>query len=746
MMQDASTPIQNPKNLPTRYDAKLKVMGKATYAAEFNPPDTLHAFIIQSTIAKGTILSVDTSAAERASGVVKILTPFNAPKLPVPKPQPPATRYTSLLQKPEVSYNGEPIGLVIAKTLAEAQHAASLVKYKYQPAKAEFHFEKRLDQARLPKRSNEPPKEDHGDKDKAWQEATTVLEQTYSTPIQNHNPMEPHATVAMWEGEKLTVYDATQYISGDRQTLAKTFALPMENVHVICPFVGGGFGSKGSTWSHVPLAAMASKVVGKPVKLVLDRQQMFWPVGHRPRTVQKIKLGVNSEGKFVAIEHNVIMSTARVEDFVEASAKQTNMLYECRNISVAHKLVDMDIGVGTFQRAPGEASGTPALESAVDELAHKLNIDPVEFRLRNYAEKDPGSGKPFTDKHLRDCYTQAAERFGWSKRKPAPGSVKEGDKLIGYGVATATYPANRSAAQAVLKLMPDGKIEVGSGTQDLGTGMYTVMEQTVAEELGIDRSRIDVKLGDSKLPKAPVSGGSQSTASVGPAVKAACAQLKLKLAAFAVEDAASPHHRAQTGDLDIKDGYLVSRKSSAREPISDLAHRKGMIETEGEAEPTEDVKRGMSAHSWGAVFAEVEVDKHTGMVRVRRVTGTYDIGRLVNKTTGLNQLQGGIVWGIGTALHEVAEVDNTYGRIANENLGEYHVPTNRDVPEIDVTALDIPDTKFSPQGARGIGEIGITGVAAAIANAVFNATGKRIRSFPITPDKVLQTKPETMSV
>ena len=741
-MGQESAPVVR-KDLPERYDGRLKVMGKATYAAEFPFKEILHAVIVQSTVATGTIASVDTRAAENASGVVKVLTPFNAPKLPMPKPQPPATRSTSLLQTTDVHYNGEPIGVVVAKTLAEAQHAANLIKYKYKPGTAQLDFMGHLDTARLPKRAgNAPAKQDHGEKDRAWAKATTVLEETYSTPLQNHNPMEPHATIAEWEGEKLTVHDATQYISGVRQSLAKTFALPLDNIHVIDPYVGGGFGSKGSMWSHVALCAMASKVVGKPVKLVLDRQQMFGPVGQRPRTLQKIKLGVDGSGKFVGIQHDVLMSTSKMEDFVEPSAKQTTMLYQCDNISISHKLVEMDIGVGTFQRAPGEATGTAALESAIDELCYKLKVDPVQFRLTNYAEMDPGEQKPFTSKHLRECYQQAGERFGWSKRNPEPRSMKEsgrdGEKLIGWGVATATYGANRSSAQAVIRLMPNGRIFIGSGTQDLGTGMYTVMAQTVAEELGVDWKQVDVKLGDSTLPKAPVSGGSQSTASVGPAVKEACNQLKLKLAAAAVLDAASPLHGAETGDLDIQNGALVSKKnSSKRETLASIASRGGQpIEAMGSGEPGEDAK-SQSSHSWGAVFAEVEVDEAVKTVKVRRIVATYDIGRLMNRKTGMNQLQGGLVWGIGTALLEATELDKHHGRAVNENLGEYHVPVNRDVPEIDVTVLDIPDSKFSPQGARGIGEIGITGISGAIANAIFHATGKRVRDFPITVDKLM---------
>jgi xanthine dehydrogenase YagR molybdenum-binding subunit len=738
MGQDTTTPVQR-KDLPHRYDGRLKVMGKAKYAAEFPVQDMLYAVVIQSTIPTGTITSVDTRAAERASGVVKVLTYANAPKLPQPKVQPPAVRATSLLQTPDVHYNGEPIGLVIAKSLPEAQYAATLVKYKYNAKTPQLEFMGQLSAARPPKRGgNSPAKEDHGEKDRAWAKAVTVLEETYSTPIQNHNPMEPHATIAQWDGEKLTVHDATQYVSGTRQALARTFALPLDNVHVIDPYVGGGFGSKGSSWSHVSLAAMASKVVDKPVKLVLDRTQMFGPVGARPRTLQKIKLGVDGDGRFVGIQHDVIVSTGRMEDFVEPSAKQTTMLYACDNISISHKLVEMDIGSGTFQRAPGEATGTAALESALDELAYKLKIDPVELRLRNYAEKDPGEQKPFSSKHLRECYTQAGERFGWSKRNPEPRSMKEGRKLIGWGMGTATYGANRSSAQAIIRLMPGGRIFIGSGTQDLGTGMYTVMAQTVVEELGVDWKDVDAHLGDSTLPKAPVSGGSQSTASVGPAVKDACDQLKLKLAAMAVADAVSPMHGLETGDLDVKNGMLVSKKDPSKHvPLTNLIASGGQpVEAMGSAEPGEDAK-AMSTHSWGAVFAEVEVDETLHTVKVRRVVATYDIGRIMNRKTGINQLHGGIVWGIGTALLESTELDPNHGRTVNENLAEYHVPVNRDVPMLDVTVLDIPDTKFSPQGARGIGEIGITGVAGAIANAIYHATGKRVREFPITMDKIM---------
>ncbi len=738
MGQQEEKPVGDGKQLPYRYEGRLKVTGKATYAAEFKTDGVLYAWLILSSIPAGEIESMDTAAAERASGVVKILTPFNAPKLPGVKTQPPATRKLSLLQDRTVFYNGEPIGVVVGKTLDEARWAATLIKVQYRPTPAKLSFDKRLDQKRPPKEASQPPKEDHGEESAAWAKATTVLDAVYSTPLQNHNPLEPHATIAQWEGEKLTVWDATQYVSGVRQSLAKHFALPLDNVRCIDPYVGGGFGSKGSMWSHVVLAAMAAKVTGAPVKLVLDRTQMFGPVGGRPATTQHIKLGTDSTGKLVAMRHTVIEPASVMEDFIEPSAQQTTMLYECKQIAIDTSLVDMNIGVQTFMRAPGESTGTAALETAMDELAIKLNMDPLEFRLMNYAEKDPGEQKEFSSKHLRAAYSDAAERFGWSKRTSA-GKITEGNKLVGYGMATATYPANRSSAQANIKLMPDGRVQIASGTQDLGTGTYTIMAQTVMQETGVRWEMIDAKLGDSALPKAPVSGGSQSAASVLPAVKDACAQLQFKLASLAVDDPQSVFHGLQNDDVVLKNGMLTSKSQPEKTEslAASVARNKGQaIQESGSAEPSQEAERALSTHSWGAVFAEVAVDKTTWMVEVRRVVATYDIGLLLNERTGKNQLEGGIVWGISLALEEGSHLDNVYGRVVNNNLAEYHVPVNADVQKIEVNVVGVPDLRFSPQGARGIGEIGITGIAAAINNAVFNATGKRVRSFPITPDKL----------
>jgi xanthine dehydrogenase YagR molybdenum-binding subunit len=737
-----------PKPMPQldhRYEGIGKVTGKIKYAGEFSAPfnksDLLYAYVVQSTIPAGTIVSIDTKEAAKLPGVELILTPFNAPKLNPGPPQPPARRNLSILQDAQVHYNGQPIAVVVASTLDEARFAARQLKIKYAPTPAKVNFMDHLDEARWPKNPGKDPADNHrGNVAEGFSQASVTVEETYITPIQNHNPMEPHATIAWWEGEKLNVYDATQYITGDKMSIAKTLNTPLDYVHLMDPVVGGGFGSKGSMWSHVPLCAMAAKVTGKPVKLVLDRDQMFGPVGARPSTINKIKIGATSDGKITAMQHDVLMNASTMEDFVEHAEGVTKLLYESKNNSVTTKVVEVNLGVSTFMRAPGEAPGTAVLEIAMDELAEKLKIDPVQLRLINYAENDPSEDKPWTGKHLREAYTQAAERFGWSKRNPTPGQVVEGNSLIGYGMATATYPANRSAASAIVRMLPGGKAFVGSGTQDLGTGTYTIMAQTAAQGLALDPTLVEVKLGDSTLPKAPVSGGSQSAASVLPAIQDAAQQLVLKLADLAVNDPQSPLHGLRTLDVEAKNGGLVSKQNPAlSDTYANLLNRNGNkpIEATGSAQPGED-KSATSAHSWGAVFAEVAVDRDTHMVKVRRLVATYDIGTLLNEKTGLNQLMGGLVWSISFATHEEAHIDPIYGRTVNENLAEYHVPVNADAGIIDVSVLNIPDMKVAPTGARGIGEIGNTGGAAAIANAIYNATGKRIRHYPITPDKLMQ--------
>jgi xanthine dehydrogenase YagR molybdenum-binding subunit len=456
--------------------------------------------------------------------------------------------------------------------------------------------------------------------------------------------------------------------------------------------------------------------------------------------VNKIKLAADAQGKLLTISHDALMNASVMEDFVETSVSVSRNLYASAANSTSVAVVECNYGVSTFMRAPGESTGTAVLELAMDELAHKLKMDPVQLRLANYAERDMSVDKPWSSKHLKEAYSQAAEKFGWeAKWQTTPGSVREGNKMIGYGMATATYPANRSAAMAVVRALPNGRVFVGSGTQDLGTGTYTIMAQTVAQSLGMDPTMVEVKLGDSTLPKAPVSGGSQSAASVTPAIDDACKQLALKLVQMAVNDAQSPLHGMQAEDVEFKAGKLQAKMDASKgEMATAVMARAGgkPVEAMGSAEKSEDAT-SMTSQSWGAVFAEVAVDKDTRMVEVRRVVATYDIGVLINDKTGINQLEGGIVWGVGFALTEAAVIDKTYGRTVNENLAEYHVPVNADIGELDVSVVGIPDTKFNPLGSRGIGEIGITGAMAAVGNAIFHATGKRVREYPMTPDKIM---------
>ena len=724
-----------------RVDGRAKVTGAAKYAAEFEQPNLAHAVLVTSTVANGKIVRIDTTAADKASGVVAIMTPANAPKLPKNGQagvNPPAGRVLQLLQDASVNYNNQPIAVVVADSLNEALFAASLVKVRYQQNPPKLDFKGGFAQAHSGK-NKVPAMLSEGNVPSGFENAEVKIDQVYTTPMENHNPMEPHATTAAWDGEMLTLHDSTQYIFGVKQTVAKTLGIPEANVRVICPFTGGGFGSKGSTWSHVVLAAMAAKVAKRPVRLALQRSQMFGPVGGRPETWQHITLGAKRDGTLTAIRHDCYSHTSVIEDFVEPSSAATRMLYEAPVITTSQKLVPLTVGTPTFQRAPGEATGTFALEVAMDELAYELKMDPIELRLKNYAENDPTSHKPFSGKHLRECYKQGAERFGWSRRTMATRAHPEGTELIGYGMATATYPANRSSAQAEVQFEPNGRVSVISGTQDLGTGTYTIMAQVAAATLGMPIELMDAKLGDTNQPKGPVSGGSQSAASVCPAVQAAAQQAVLKLSTLEIGNSASPFHGAQTADLEFKGGKLF-RKSAPSQGVAftEILARNGNqpVGEIASAEASESTEE-FAQHSWGAVFAEVSVDQTLGTVKLRRVTAVYDVGTLLNKKTGHSQLIGGIVWATGLVLEEQTHIDEKTGRPVNNNLAEYHVPVNLDIGEIDVSALGIPDKNFEPLGGRGIGEIGITGAAAAIANAIYHATGKRIREAPITPDKLM---------
>jgi xanthine dehydrogenase YagR molybdenum-binding subunit len=702
-----------------RVDGRLKVTGVARYSAEWPIQGVLYGAIVQSTIARGSITSMDTTAASKAPGVVTVLTPDNAPRLPQgghAGVSPPAGRVLSLLQTREVRYNGEPIALVLAESFEEASYAASLVRASYQVERAAIDMERELPSAQPYTQKilgQFEPASHRGNTADALQHAEITIDATYTTPLETHNAMEPHATIAQWEGDRLTLYDATQYVYGVKRFVAKTLGMPDDRVRVVSKFVGGAFGSKGSAWSHVVLAAMAARHVGRPVKIVLTRRQMFGPVGARPYTVQHLVVGAQKDGTITAIIQNVASSTSVFEDWVESSTLQTRMLYAVPNVDTSQRLVRLNLGTPTFNRGPGESSGTFGLESTLDELAERLHMDPIDLRLKNYAETDPENGHPFSSKSLRECYARAAERFGWNRRTPAPRSMRDGDVLVGWGMSTATYPAKRQPASALARLTADGTIVVQAATHELGTGTYTSMSQLAADGLGVPVERITFELGDTNFPENPISAGSMTAASTGPAVHAAALDLRARIESLG--------GRAD----DVESCRRIVAESDGRE-----------IEGRASTRPGEE-QRKYSMHSFGAVFAEARVDADLGEIRIPRIVAAYGVGRVLNEKTARSQLSGGIVYGLAMALHEQTAIDPHTGRYLNADLSEYLVPVNRDVASIDILFVEERDPYVDPIGVKGIGEIGTTGVAAAIANAVHHATGVRVRDLPITLDKVL---------
>ncbi|HEY5060164.1 MAG TPA: xanthine dehydrogenase family protein molybdopterin-binding subunit [Gemmatimonadaceae bacterium] len=700
-----------------RVDGRLKVTGGARYAAEYPLPNMAHAVIVTSTIAKGHVKHVDTQAAESAPGVLAVLTTQNAERLPgVGGGQAAAMRVPTLLQDDEVHYNGQPIGVVVADTFEHAMAGAQMVTVQYAEEKPV------LDINTAPKNPPDSVKplggarsSKQGDVDAGLAQAAVRIDHTYTTPIENHNPMEVHSTIAAWQGDSLTLYESTQGIFSVRGSVAKNFGMTPDQVKVVSYFTGGGFGSKGGPWSHETLAAMAARRVNRPVKLVLTRRQMFGPVGGRPHTIQRVTLGAGRDGMLTAIRHTSTSNTSTLENWVEPATSQTRMLYASPNIETEYDLVRLNVGSPTFMRAPGESSGTFALESAMDELAYELKMDPVALRLKNYADRDPESGKPWSSKSLRECYAMAADKFGWSKRSPEPRSMRDGRWLVGWGMATATYPARRQAAGTSARLMPDGVVDVRAGSQEIGCGTYTVMSQIAADALGVPVDRIRFELGSTEMPENPASTGSVTAASTGSAVNEALVALKAKIEQLAP-------------------GGLASNT------VADIIARNGgqPLEVTINSRPGQEQQQ-YSMHSFGAVFTEVRVDPDLAVVRVPRIVTAHGVGRVLNEKTARSQIQGGVTWGIGMALLEETHIDPRSGRYLNADLAEYHVPVNADVGTIDVHFVEEHDPYVNPIGVKGAGEIGITGVAASIANAVFHATGKRIRDLPVRLERVMST-------
>ncbi|MEO6872141.1 MAG: xanthine dehydrogenase family protein molybdopterin-binding subunit [Chthoniobacterales bacterium] len=749
MTKSKETNILGPAR--NRVDGPLKVTGKAKYAVEFEIPNLVHAWPVVSNLAKGTITAMDTKAAESAPGVLKVLTHQNAPQPKKAEGGGGKARTEGIrieernpLSDDKIHYAGQYVALVVAQTLEQAQYAASLVGVNYAPEEPLLTMKAAEHKAKKPEENQgsdvQPSK---GDVDEIFRKSDLIqIRQTYATPTETHNPIELHGTIAAWDGDnKLTVWDSTQFVKGVQSILARTYGLDLENVRVIDPFVGGAFGSKGPVWPHELLATMAAKVVGQPVKFYVPRKEMFTCTGHRTPTSQTITLAATKDGKLQAMRHVSETLTSTVGDWVEAcGARSTAVMYASPNIKVEEYVYSVNRSTPNFMRAPGECPGTTALEMALDELAVALKMDPVQLRLTNYAENHPIKEKPFSAKHLKEAYSLGAEKFGWSKRNPQPASMKDGHLLVGWGMATATYPAHKMKAVAKVILQADGSATVQCATHDLGTGAYTAFTQISSEQLGVRFEKVNFELGRSDYPFGPVAGGSNSTATVGTAIHQVAGLLHQALADLAVKDAKSPLHGLSPNDIAMTEPGRIGLKNdkSKSDSYTDILQRAGKesLVVEGKM-PESDEKQKQVFQSWGAHFVEVKIDPLLPLVQVTRVVSVIDCGRVVTYKPARSQIIGGVVMGIGMALTEATEYDPKTGLPANANLAEYHVPTNADIPHIEVEFVGEPDFDFNPIGARGIGEIGITGIAAAVANAVFHATGRRVRDLPITPDKLI---------
>jgi xanthine dehydrogenase YagR molybdenum-binding subunit len=729
---DVISPVGQP--LP-RVDGVLKVRGKARFAAEVPFRNLAYAALTCSTIAKGRVTSIETSEAQAAPGVLLVLTHENAPKLgdTTMFPQGAAASSLNPLRDASVHWNGQPLALVLAETQEQADHAARLVRIQYEEQPASLSLS--LDKAKAPKNIlGEPATVAIGDAEAALAASNVRVDRVYRTPRENHSAIELHAITCGWEGDSLTVHDTTQMVHLTQATLAKVFGLPAEKVRVLSPFVGGGFGNK-MVWDHYIFAIAAAKMAGRPVRMVLSREGVFRVTGGRTLTEQRVALGANADGTLKALIHTGVAGMTSHNNCPEQFTFPAKHLYAAETFLLSQKIVELNMVANTFMRAPGESIGTFALESAIDELAYELKMDPIELRARIEPQKDPTSGLPFSERSIVEAYRRGAERFGWSKRNPVPRSQREGEWLIGYGVATATYPYYRMpGGVARIRLTADGHALVQMGSHEMGMGTATAQAQLAAELLGLPVDCVRFEYGDSSLPRGTVAGGSSQTATIAAAVSAARDKLigqLLPLAGLALAGLGSK-------DVELRNQGLAARNDASRfESYASIFARAGKDEIECEApgpEPSESKK--FSMHSYGAQFCEVHVNEVTGETRVARWLGSFDTGRMLNARTAASQFRGGIVMGIGLALTEETLFDERTGRIMNPSMAEYHVPVHLDVPRIEVMWNDIPDPQ-SPSGVRGIGEIGITGAGAAVANAVFNATGRRIRDLPITSDKLL---------
>ena len=685
-----------------RVDGRLKVTGAIKYAAEYPFPGLVYGVLVNSTIAKGTITSIDSKAAEKAPGVMMVVSHLNAPKVPGY-----GDKDIKPLNDNKVFFNGQPVVLVIANTFERAKYAASLITLQYQKEAHQTDLTANLQNTYKPRGDYS-----RGEVD-AYKTAPVKIEAEYHTPIHVHNAMEPFAVTALWNGDKVTVYTKAQAIKSMQQEVMRMFNLPVENVQVYSKIIGGAFGSGSPLWPYAKAALIGAKIIGKPLKVVIDREQMFTMVGYRSPALQKVGMGASADGKLTGITHEATGETATYQQFAEGITSTTQFLYDCPNVNTQYRLTRLDMSVPTFTRGPGETTGVFALESAMDELAFALNMDPLELRKKNYAEKDPEQNLPWSSKYLNECYELGAAHFGWDKRKQKPGSVMQDGWLVGYGLGCGAYGAGRANCTARARLSSDGTLVIQSASSDMGPGTATVMVKIASDIIEIPVKNISFELGNSALPNAPGEYGSITTSSVGSAVYDTCTALKEKFKQLAGNNADKPDYVKI-----LKDNQL---------PYVEVTHTSGRAPDAGK----------FSAHAYVAHFVEAHVHPATGMVKIKRVVSAVDGGKILNPITARSQIIGGVVWGIGMALMEEGVLDHRYGKYVNSNLSEYHVATNADVPQIEVLFIDKKDPVTNPMGSKGIGEVAIVGFAAAVANAVFNATGKRIRNLPITPDKLV---------
>jgi xanthine dehydrogenase YagR molybdenum-binding subunit len=728
----------------TRRDGFLKVTGAARYAADNHPPGMLYAVLAVSSIARGRVTFLDVPAAKAHAGVVEVMTPANTPPLaqdPDEKTNPFMFRL-DVLQNDRVRYANQPVAVVIAETLEAATEGATLLSIRYDTDPARIGLDGNASFIPPAVGVGNPAEVHRGDVEAGLAAASQRIDAIYETAAQYHNAMEPHAIVAAWDGDMLSIDTPSQGLAIAQGRVAGLFGIPPENILIRSPFLGGGFGSKGFISGPQVLGIMAARLVGRPVKLVLRREQMYGPVGHRAPTRQRLRMGTDQDGALTAIDHHTKTASSTFDDFFEPASNASHSLYASPAISTSHEAVRVDTGTPLFMRAPGEATGSIALESAIDEMARACGMDPLAFRLKNYAEVEPISGKPFSSKALRECYAQGAERFGWARRPLVPRQMRdEAGLLVGWGMGTATFPALMFQGQARAVIRKDGTGVMEMGAHDMGQGAWTALAQIAADGIGLDLDQVEFRSGTSDLPDAGIAGGSSHTATAGMAIHGAGGEVIARLADLAMGDARSPLFGAGNAGVVARGGRLFRRDDESRsESYAEILARAGLAEIEGRGSSAADpvAQSSYAMHAHGAVFVEVKVDPELGQIRATRLVGAFAAGRVINPRLVRSQYYGGMIWGVSFALHEHAVMDPRSGRVMNPNLGEYHVPVNADVPSLEAILVEENDSHVNALGIKGVGEIGITGTAGAVANAVWHATGIRVREFPITLDRLIE--------